>query len=48
VGDLTFQLLEEAGFKFADFAAAQAGDVDVIARAVGFTIVLIAAVAAAL
>jgi hypothetical protein len=40
---LTFQLLEEAGFKFADFAAAQAGDVDVIARAVGFVIVLIAA-----
>jgi hypothetical protein len=43
VGDLTFQLLEEVGFKFADFAAAQAGDVDVVARAVGFVIMLIAA-----
>jgi hypothetical protein len=43
VGDLTLQLLEEAGLKFADFAAAQTGDVNVIARAVGFVIMLIAA-----
>ena len=43
VGDLTFQLLEEAGFKFADFATAQAGDVNVVARTVCFVIMLIAA-----
>jgi hypothetical protein len=43
VGNLTLQLLEEAGLEFADFAAAQAGDVDVIARAVGFVVMLIAA-----
>jgi len=36
-------LLEEVGFKFADFAATQAGDVNVVARAVGFVIMLIAA-----
>jgi len=42
VGDLTFQLLEEAGFKFTDFAAAQAGDVNVVARTVGFVVMLIA------
>jgi hypothetical protein len=43
VGDLTFQLLEEAGLEFSDFAAAQAGDVDVIARSMGFVVMLIAA-----
>jgi hypothetical protein len=43
VGDLTLQLLEEAGLKFAHFSAAQASDVNVIARAVGFVIMLIAA-----
>jgi len=43
VSDLTFQLLEEAGFKFADFATAQAGDVNVVARTVCFVIMLIAA-----
>jgi len=43
VGDLTFQLLEEAGLEFADFTAAQAGDVNVVARAVGFVVMLVAA-----
>ena len=41
--DLLFELFVEAGFEFADFAAAQTGDVDMIARAVGFVIVAIAA-----
>jgi hypothetical protein len=42
-GDLLLELLVEAGFKFADFAAAEAGDVDVIAGAVGFVVMAIAA-----
>ncbi len=42
-GDLLFELFVEAGFEFADFAAAEAGDVDVVARAVGFVVVAVAA-----
>jgi len=42
-GDLLLELLVEAGFEFADFAATQAGDVDVVARAVGFVVVTVAA-----
>jgi hypothetical protein len=42
-GDLLFELLVETGFEFADFAAAETGDVDVIARAVGFVVMAIAA-----
>ena len=42
-GDLFLQLFVEAGFKFADFAAAKAGDVNVVARAVGFVVVAVAA-----
>jgi hypothetical protein len=36
-----FELLVETGLEFADFAAAEAGDVDMVARAVGFVIVAI-------
>ena len=42
-GDLGFELLVEFAFEFADFAAADAGYVDVIARTVGFVEVAIAA-----
>ena len=42
-GDLFFELLVEAGFEFADFAAAETGDVDVVARAVGFVVVAVTA-----
>ena len=42
-GDLGFQLLVEFAFEFADFAAADAGDVDMVARAVGFVEMAIAA-----
>lgn len=42
-GDLIFELLVETGFEFANFAAAETGDVDVVARAVGFVIMAIAA-----
>jgi hypothetical protein len=42
-GDLFFQLFVEAGFEFADLAAAEAGDVDVVARAVCFVVVAVAA-----
>jgi hypothetical protein len=42
-GDLTFELLVETGFEFADLAAAETGDVDVIARAVGLVVMAIAA-----
>jgi hypothetical protein len=42
-GDLLFQLFVKAGFEFADFAATQTGDMDVVTRAVGFVIVAIAA-----
>jgi hypothetical protein len=40
---LLFELFVEAGFEFADFAAAEAGDVDVVAGAVGFVVVTVAA-----
>jgi hypothetical protein len=42
-GDLLFELLVEMGFEFADLAATKAGDVDVVAGAVGFVVVAIAA-----
>jgi hypothetical protein len=42
-GDLFLELLVETGLEFADLAAAKAGDVDVVARAVGFVVVAIAA-----
>jgi hypothetical protein len=41
--DLLFELLEEGAFYFPYLAAAQAGDVNVVAQAVAFVIVLIAA-----
>ena len=41
--DLVFQLIVEMTLEFADFSAAEAGDVDMIARAVGFVVVTIAA-----
>ena len=37
------ELLVEAGFEFADLAAAEAGDVNVIAGAVGFVVVAVTA-----
>ena len=42
-GDLFFELFVEAGFEFADLAAAEAGYVDMVARAVGFVVVAVAA-----
>ena len=42
-GDLFLELLVEAAFEFADFAAAQAGNVDVVAWAVALVIVAVAA-----
>ena len=42
-GDLFFELLVEARFEFADFAAAETRDMNVIAWAVGFVVVAIAA-----
>jgi hypothetical protein len=42
-GDLFLELFVEAGFEFADFATAEAGNVDVVARAVSFVIVAVAA-----
>ena len=42
-GDLFLELFVEAGFEFADFAAAETGYVDVVARAVGFVVVAVAA-----
>ena len=41
--DLIFQLVIEMAFKFADLAAAEAGYMDVIARAVSFVVVAVAA-----
>src|SRR5882724_1532176 len=41
VGNLFFQLFVQAGFEFADLAAAEAGDVDVVARTVGFIVVAV-------
>ena len=40
--DLIFELLVKAGFEFADLAATEAGDMNVVARAVGFVVVTIA------
>ena len=42
-GDLFLELFVEAGFEFADLAAAEAGDMDVVAGAVGFVVVAVAA-----
>jgi hypothetical protein len=42
-GDLMLQLLVEMGLEFADFATTETGDMDVIARAMSFVIVAIAA-----
>ena len=42
-GDLFLQLLVEAGFEFANLPAAQAGNVNVIARAVSFIVMPIPA-----
>ena len=42
-GDLFLELFVEAGFEFADFTTAEAGYVDVVARAVGFVVVAVAA-----
>jgi hypothetical protein len=41
--NLLFELFIETGFEFADFAAAKAGDVDVITGAVSFIVVTITA-----
>ncbi len=41
--DLLFQFFVERGFKFTHFAAFEAGDVNVVARAVAFVEVLVAA-----
>jgi hypothetical protein len=41
--DLFFELFVEAGFEFADFAAAETGNVDVVAGAVGFVVMAVAA-----
>ena len=42
-GDLGFQLLVELAFEFADFAATNAGYVDVVPRAVAFVEMAVAA-----
>ena len=42
-GDLFLELFVEPGFEFADLAAAETGDMDVVAGAVGFVVVAIAA-----
>ena len=42
-GDLFLELFVEAGFEFADFATAETGDVDMVAGAVRFVVVAIAA-----
>jgi hypothetical protein len=42
-GDLLFELFIEARLEFADFAAAEAGDVNVVAGAMGFVVVAVAA-----
>jgi hypothetical protein len=41
-GDLGFQLLVELAFEFTDFAAADTGYVDVVARSVAFVEVAVA------
>ncbi len=40
-GDLFLELFVEAGFEFANLAAAETGDMDVVARAVSFVVVAI-------
>ncbi len=42
-GDLLLELFVEAGFEFADFAATETGDVDVISRAVSFVVMAVTA-----
>ncbi len=42
-GDLLHELLVESGLEFADLAAADAGNMDMIAGAVGFVVVAVAA-----
>jgi len=42
-GDLFLELFVETGLEFADLAAAKAGYVDVVAGAVGFVVVAVAA-----
>ena len=42
-GDLLLELFVEAGLEFANLAAAETGDVDMIAGAVGFVVVAVAA-----
>jgi hypothetical protein len=42
-GDLLFELLVEARFEFADLAATETGDMDMVAWAVGFVVMAIAA-----
>src|SRR6202011_3696414 len=42
-GDLLFELFVEAALKFADFAATQASHMNMVARAVTFVVVAIAA-----
>jgi hypothetical protein len=43
VGDLLHEVLVEARLELADFATADAGDMNVVARAMGFVIVTVAA-----
>jgi hypothetical protein len=43
VGDLLHEVLVEAGLEFTDFATADAGDMNVIARTMSFVVVTIAA-----
>src|ERR1700676_4705217 len=42
-GDLLFQLFVETALKFADFAATQAGHMNMVARAVAFVVVAVTA-----
>jgi len=42
-GNLLFKLLVKARFEFANLAAAETGDMDMVARAVGFVVVAVAA-----
>jgi hypothetical protein len=43
LGDLLHEVLVEAGLEFADFATADAGDMNVVARTMGFVVVTITA-----
>jgi hypothetical protein len=42
-GDLFLELFVKAGFEFADLPATEAGDMDMVARAVSFIIVAVTA-----